>query len=209
MTDPTPPAAHDVVTAAGAAAGARGCAVPGCDGVHKARGYCRTHYRRWQRHGDPRPERPVAGTGTSYRAVLARIRATHGAPEAQRCTDCGGAAAVWSYDGADPDERTETGRGRRYSLDPARYRPRCRFCHRRAALDRVAPMPAPSRRAAPALDVDRAVRLYTAGATASGIAALLRVSPDAVLRALRAREVPMRPTRPTIAVPPRIPGAFR
>jgi hypothetical protein len=104
---------------------------------------------------------------------------------------------MWSYDGADPDERTEPGRGRRYSLDPARYRPRCRFCHRRALLDAAAPVaPPPTRRAAPALDVDRAVRLYTAGATAAGIAGLLHISPQAVLRALRARDITIRPARP-------------
>lgn len=29
------------------------CTVPGCTGVHEARGYCQKHYRRWKRHGDP------------------------------------------------------------------------------------------------------------------------------------------------------------
>jgi hypothetical protein len=124
---------------------------------------------------------------------------------------------VWSYDGTDPDERTEpglqagpeaqeppdptstapAGRERRYSLDPARYRPLCRFCHRRAVLDRAAPVPEP-RRGAPAMDVERAARLYEAGASAAGIAGLLRVSPDAVLRALRARGLTIRPARTTI-----------
>jgi hypothetical protein len=102
---------------------------------------------------------------------------------------------VWAYDGADPAERTEPGRGRRYSLDPGRYRPLCRFCHRRAVLDRAAPVPEP-RRGAPVMDVDRAERLYAAGASAAGIAGLLRVSPDAVLRALRARAVTIRPAHP-------------
>ncbi|WP_219418586.1 hypothetical protein [Pseudonocardia nigra] len=177
------------------AGGARRCTVPGCGRDHKAHGYCRTHYRRWQRHGEPLAAVPIADTGTSYRAALTQLRASRGAPDAQRCADCAGLAAVWAYDGTDPDERTEPGRGRRYSLDPARYRPLCRFCHRRAVLDRAAPVPE-ARRGAPALDVDRAVRLYAAGASAAGIAALLRVSPDAVLRALRAREVVIRPARP-------------
>lgn len=176
--------------------GGRGCNVPGCPRTHKARGWCRTHYRRWQRHGDPLGAVPVAGAGSSYRAVLARLRSTCGAPERHRCAECGAQGAVWSYDGSDPAERTEAGRGRRYSLDPTRYRPRCRFCHRRALRDAAAPVaPPPARRAAPALDVDRAVRLYTAGATAAGIAGLLHVSPQAVLRALRARDITIRPAR--------------
>lgn len=29
------------------------CIVEGCDGTHKALGYCNKHYLRWQRTGDP------------------------------------------------------------------------------------------------------------------------------------------------------------
>ena len=29
------------------------CSVPGCEGLHKAYGWCTMHYQRWQRHGDP------------------------------------------------------------------------------------------------------------------------------------------------------------
>jgi hypothetical protein len=168
--------------------------VAGCEREHKAHGYCRTHYRRWQRHGDPLAGVPIADTATSYRAALARLRASRGAPQVHRCAECAAQGAVWAYDGADPAERTEPGRGRRYSLDPGRYRPLCRFCHRRAVLDRAAPVPEP-RRGAPAMDLDRAARLYQAGASAAGIAGLLRVSPDAVLRALRARGLAIRPAR--------------
>ena len=32
------------------------CSIPECAGVHKARGYCQKHYRRWQRHGDANRE---------------------------------------------------------------------------------------------------------------------------------------------------------
>lgn len=48
-------------------------------------------------------------------------------------TDCGRPAAEWAYDHGDVDELVATVNGapRRYSLEPARYRPMCRPCHRR------------------------------------------------------------------------------
>lgn len=33
--------------------GERTCSVDGCDDPHLARGWCRTHYQRWRKHGDP------------------------------------------------------------------------------------------------------------------------------------------------------------
>ena len=33
--------------------GERTCAIEGCDGEHSGRGFCRMHYNRWRRHGDP------------------------------------------------------------------------------------------------------------------------------------------------------------
>ncbi|MGH3614418.1 MAG: hypothetical protein ACRDRK_17880 [Pseudonocardia sp.] len=192
------------------------CAIPGCGRPHLARGWCRPHYVRWQRHGDPLAEVPIrerarGSGGSSAWSVLRQVRAERGSAAARTCAGCGGAAAVWSYDGTDSDERTLPGRSTvpsgpddphadvgggagppwRYSLDPARYRSLCRFCHRRAVLDRAAPVPEPARRA-PAMDSDRAARLYAAGASAAGIAGLLHVSPDAVLRALRSRGITIR-----------------
>lgn len=192
-----PTEAPEPLTAAAASSGSeRACSVPGCERPHKARGYCRPHYRRWQRHGGAAVDVPI-GRGVGYRAAHKHLRAERGAAAGQECAECGGAAALWSYDGTDPHERIEPARGRRYSLDPDRYRPRCRFCHRRAAVDRGAVLPSTIGRAAPDLDVERAARLYQAGASARGIGALLRVSPDAILRALRAHGVPIRPSRRT------------
>lgn len=224
---PPSPEPSAVEIAAGVVAGRRCCTVPGCGRDHKAHGYCRTHYRRWQRHGDPLADVPIRDrapvAGPSAWSALRRVRTERGPAAGQACAGCGAPAAVWSYDGTDPADRTDSGSlaagpgadehadpdqaggcgaRRRYSLDPARYRPLCRFCHRRSVLDRAAPVPEP-RRGAPALDVDRAVRLYTAGASAAGIAALLHISPDAVLHALRTREVAIRPAHTAI------PRAFR
>lgn len=33
--------------------GDRTCSIDGCDGEYKGRGWCRKHYMRWLRHGDP------------------------------------------------------------------------------------------------------------------------------------------------------------
>jgi hypothetical protein len=107
----------------------RRCTVPDCAERHVARGYCRPHYVRWRRHGDPHAEVPVAHRvrgAVSYWSTHQRVRAQRGPATAQRCAQCHAPAAVWSYDGTDPDERTDSTRGRRYSLDPGRYRPRCR-----------------------------------------------------------------------------------
>lgn len=170
---------------------AAGCTVPGCARPHLARGYCRAHYVRWQRHHDVRASVPVArrarGGGLSYSAAHQRVRAARGTPTTQRCAECGAPAALWAYDGSDPDEQTDPARGRRYSLDPARYRARCRSCHRQAVTARHR-----SPGVQHGLDVVRAARLYRAGASARGIAALLGVGRDAVLTALRAHGVPIR-----------------
>lgn len=45
----------------------RTCSMPGCDGKHKARGYCLKHYERLKAHGNPRvvlPKRQPAGQCT-------------------------------------------------------------------------------------------------------------------------------------------------
>jgi hypothetical protein len=143
-----------------------------------------------RRQGDPRAERPVAHrnrTGDGYRAALAGVRGARGRAAGHRCADCTSrSAAVWSYDGTDRDPRIDGPSGRRFSLDPTHYRPRCRSCHRRAGARNGRPNP---------FDEERAARLYEAGASSTGIAAVLGVGPSTVLRALRARGVAIRPRR--------------
>lgn len=169
----------------------RTCTVAGCGRRHFGNGYCRTHHARWRRHGDPGADLPIERKttgGTSYWSVHHRIGVEHGPAAAQRCA-CGAPARDWSYDGTDPDERTDPVRGYRYSLDPDHYLPRCRSCHRRVTLGRAAPRP----RSTSVVDGERAARLYRAGASAPGIAALLGTSRTAVYAALRAHRVEIRP----------------
>jgi hypothetical protein len=167
------------------------CAVPGCGRRHYGHGYCRPHHARWSRHGDPQADLPIEAKttgGVGYWACHERVKATRGPATAHLCAECGAAAVDWSYDGADPAERVSA-QGYRYSLDPARYRPRCRSCHRRVTVAHRGPRPAsPS-----VVDVDRAMRLYRAGASGRGIAQLLGTSRSAVYTALHAAGVAMRP----------------
>jgi hypothetical protein len=169
------------------------CGVEGCGRSVRSRGYCNPHYRRWQRHGDPRAALPIASKTTgdlSYWSMHHRLKIQRGPASAHPCAGCGAAAVCWSYVGGDPDERIEPRRRYRYSIDVAYYLPRCRSCHRRATT------------AAPRVDVGRASRLYLAGASGSGIAALLGVSRSAVYQALRANGVPIR-ARQTLQTDPR------
>lgn len=164
------------------------CSVTGCRRPIRTQGWCATHYRRWQRHGDPQADRAIAPRNpdaTSYAAVRRRLVVEIGPATARRCADCGADAVYWSYAGTDPDERTDAGRGVRYSLAVAYYRARCRSCHRRSSARKTAQPLDPAH-------IQRATRLYLAGTSATGIAALLQVSPTAVRSVLRAAGVQLR-----------------
>jgi hypothetical protein len=160
----------------------RSCTVPRCGRPHHGRGLCRPHWERFHRGGDVHAEIRDPAAAPGYCATRQRLVTVRGPAAAQPCAACDREAQVWSYDGTDPDERTDPARAHRYSLDPARYRPLCRSCHRRAT----------ARGAAGPLDVERAAWLYRAGASSRGIAAVLDASPSAVLRALRAHGVSIR-----------------
>lgn len=173
-----------------AARRARLCEVTGCGRRHLGHGYCRTHLARRDRTGDARADVPVEARtlgGVSYWSVHHRLGVERGPAAAQACAECGAPALSWSYDGTDPDERTDPTRGYRYSLDPTRYRPRCRPCHRRATL-----AASPARPGSAVVEVERAVWLYQRGVGAPGIAARLGVSRTAVYTALRTHGVPIR-----------------
>lgn len=63
-----------------------------------------------------------------YESVHGKLMHKRGAATEYRCVDCGSKAAEWSYDHTDPDELHQAGRGP-YSMDLARYLPRCSPCH--------------------------------------------------------------------------------
>jgi hypothetical protein len=90
---------------------------------------CASHYNRWYRHADP-------SGGVHYRfgykAMHDWLRRNRGMPKENSCVDCGQPAQEWSYDGDDPNERQDIYDGRivTFSINPDRYEPRCRSCHR-------------------------------------------------------------------------------
>lgn len=116
------------------------CSITGCDRPTQARGWCDLHYRRWRAHGNPLIERKAGaqlrGEHPTWATVHGRLRRSRGSAKDHRCIDCGKPAAEWSYDGSDPDELIgeHCGRVMAYSVDPDRYQPRCKPCHR--AYDR-------------------------------------------------------------------------
>jgi hypothetical protein len=67
---------------------------------------------------------------TSYPGAHGQVRRLRGPASAQHCA-CGQSARDWAYTGDDPDERIDDA-GLRFSLDPQRYAPMCRSCHRTA-----------------------------------------------------------------------------
>lgn len=49
-----------------AAYGSQQCSVPDCHARHDAKGFCRSHYQRWRRHGDPLGGRTAVGIPRAY-----------------------------------------------------------------------------------------------------------------------------------------------
>ena len=77
------------------------------------------------------------GDDCGYGGAHDRVTRMWGAPaSAWSCADCGGPAAHWSYDHADPDEKSAEVNDcvLPYSLKPSHYQPRCVPCHKRFDL---------------------------------------------------------------------------
>jgi hypothetical protein len=66
---------------------------------------------------------------SSYRLAHKHVVRAKGDTRDHACADCGRPAREWSYDGQDPDEKTDQG-GRAYSTHPEHYLPRCAPCHK-------------------------------------------------------------------------------
>ncbi len=118
-----------------------------------------------------------------YAGAHRRLRSVRGPATDQRCAECGAPARCWCYDGSDPDERRDPASGRRYSLDPGRYRARCASCHRAVAAGHE-PL-------APEV-VEHAAALYEAGASLDHVAAAVRVTRPTLRTALAAHGVVLR-----------------
>ena len=108
-----------------------GCPVIEADGTPcgkriRSRGWCRTHYDRWCRHGDPtvvRKPGPRYKPNPGYRAVNNRLIAKWGKASDHPCTNCGRPAQEWSYNNG--------GGGKPYSANLDDYAPRCGSCHQK------------------------------------------------------------------------------
>ncbi len=76
-----------------------------------------------------------------YQNVHSKIKKSIGPARKFQCIDCGQVARDWSYDGLDPQQIWDSSdHGGWYSVDPARYAPRCSRCH--AEYDHPRPRPA-------------------------------------------------------------------
>ena len=113
------------------------CSIDGCDRPHFAHGYCNSHDSRIRRRGEAAATVPLGSLARkdqpSVGGLHRRLARERGPAREQACIDCGGTAAEWSYNNADPAELIGEDHGVRlaYSLDVANYDPRCRPCHRR------------------------------------------------------------------------------
>lgn len=120
------------------------CKIDGCDHVDSgAHGWCRMHYMRWWKHGDPlttNVRHGYVGDAVSYSGAHIRVRSQRGKASALACVDCGRGAEQWAYNHTDPNEKHDKN-GRPYSPNPDRYDPMCIACHKVADLARIAPKP--------------------------------------------------------------------
>jgi hypothetical protein len=119
------------------------CSVDGCDRRVSGQGLCWTHLRRLRKGGSvdyrPEPRRGPAthawrGDAVTYKDMHARVVRARGRASEHACVDCGKPARHWSYDHADPAEKSAP-KGWAYSLDVAHYEPRCVPCHKRFDLE--------------------------------------------------------------------------
>jgi hypothetical protein len=119
--------------------------VTNCGQAVYSLGLCNKHYLKKRACGDPehqsRRGSPPGNRSYSWRgdeigyaAAHSRVYKTRGRASAYPCVDCGGVSRHWSYDHADPGERTDPTYkfpNAPYSTNPDRYHPRCGSCHKK------------------------------------------------------------------------------
>lgn len=125
------------------------CAIDGCNKPTIDR-ICSMHQGRIARHGDPsvvkEPRRLFGAANASWRGdevgydgAHTRVKRLKGSASGHDCSECGGIAAHWAYDHADPSERVAR-RGAYlvpYSTEPDHYIPLCVPCHKALDLARL------------------------------------------------------------------------
>jgi hypothetical protein len=72
----------------------------------------------------------------TYEAAHLRVSQSKGSAAQHDCVDCGATAHDWSYDHLDTVECVCRRRFILYSLNPQRYQPRCRPCHKQHDMNR-------------------------------------------------------------------------
>jgi transposase-like protein len=111
------------------------CSIEGCDKPHSSRGWCKEHYDRYLRWGDPlgkwEPKQVV-----TYAGAHDRVKASRGLAKDHECAHCSNPAVNWAYDHLDSLELREVlyvasvkSYDCPYSADPNHYIPLCRSCH--------------------------------------------------------------------------------
>lgn len=116
------------------------------------------------------------GDAVTYEGIHQRLRRILGPAREYPCNDCRQPAAHWSYDHADPAERTSDLGA--YSASIKHYVPRCVSCHKKHDLAFK-----PERPDAP-IDLDAVRRLRTSGFGIAPIAKRLGTSRRRVVRAI-------------------------
>lgn len=112
------------------------CSISGCDRIYRAHGFCRTHYSRWRKYGDPQSHVPIrdgVSRNVGYHGAHDRVKAARGRASEHGCAwaECSAAASDWAYDGQDPEEMIGMDHGTelRYSANPQHYLPLCKSHH--------------------------------------------------------------------------------
>lgn len=72
------------------------CAIEGCTKTSHVRGWCKTHYARWRKYGDPRYSVGRYSRGTPFERVMTRVTRMPG-PLDTECWVCGYASTAAGY----------------------------------------------------------------------------------------------------------------